>query len=112
AEADPIAVLSAVLAFRTDDGLHEYPDGERNAAERDMFTVAGGAAVQSLLVALAAEGLASCWVGSTLFAADTVRAALDLAEGWQPLGAIAVGTPEEPLTPRQPKDPAEGLIEL
>jgi len=100
-----------VLAFRTGDGMHAYPDAGRNAAERDMFTVAGGAAVQALLVALAAEGLASCWVGSTLFAADTVREALDLPADWEPLGAVAVGVPVEPLTPRAPKDPAEGLLE-
>jgi coenzyme F420-0:L-glutamate ligase / coenzyme F420-1:gamma-L-glutamate ligase len=100
-----------VLAFVTGEGTHTYPDVQRNAAERDMFTVAGGAAVQSLLVALAAEGLASCWVGSTIFAPETVAAVLDLPDDWQPLGAIAVGVPKEPLTPRAPGDPAAFLLE-
>lgn len=100
-----------VLAFVTGEGAHTYPDVHRNAAERDMFTVAGGAAVQSLLVALAAEGLASCWVGSTIFAPETVAAVLDLPDDWQPLGAIAVGAPVEPLTPRSPRDPADSLLE-
>jgi coenzyme F420-0:L-glutamate ligase/coenzyme F420-1:gamma-L-glutamate ligase len=76
-----------------------------------MFTVAGGAAVQSLLVALAAEGLASCWVGSTIFAPDVVRAELGLAEEWQPLGAVALGVPREAIGPRPPADPAAGLLE-
>jgi coenzyme F420-0:L-glutamate ligase/coenzyme F420-1:gamma-L-glutamate ligase len=100
-----------VLAFRTGDGMHTYPDEARRMGERTMFTVAGGAAVQSLLVALAAEGLASCWVGSTIFAPDVVRRALDLPDDWQPLGAVAVGVPAEPLRPRPPRDAAGGLVE-
>ncbi|MBW0101687.1 coenzyme F420-0:L-glutamate ligase [Pseudonocardia sp. KRD-291] len=100
-----------VLAFRTGDGTHNYPDAARSAAERDMFTVAGGAAVQSLLVALAAEGLASCWVGSTIFAPDLVREALGVGDDWQPLGAVAVGTPVDPLVPRPARDPGDGLLE-
>ena len=100
-----------VLAFRTGDGMHTYRDDARRFGERTMFTVAGGAAVQSLLVALAAEGLASCWVGSTIFAADVVRDVLALPPDWQPLGAVAIGVPTTPLQPRVPRDPAAGLLE-
>ena len=63
-----------------------------------MFTVAVGAAVQALLVALAVRGVGSCWIGSTIFAADLVRAELELPADWEPLGAIAIGYPHEPET--------------
>ena len=62
-----------------------------------------GAAVQALLVALAVRGVGSCWIGSTIFAADLVRDELSLPDDWEPLGAIAIGYPEQPVTePRQP----------
>jgi coenzyme F420-0:L-glutamate ligase / coenzyme F420-1:gamma-L-glutamate ligase len=80
-----------VIPFLVPDGAHSYPDAERTAAEHTMFTVAVGAAVQALLVALAVRGVGSCWIGSTIFAADLVREELALQADWEPLGAIAVG---------------------
>ena len=75
-----------------------------------MFTVAVGAAVQALLVALAVRGLGSCWIGSTIFAADLVRAELGLPADWEPMGAIAIGYAEEPPGLRAPVRVADLLI--
>jgi coenzyme F420-0:L-glutamate ligase/coenzyme F420-1:gamma-L-glutamate ligase len=92
------------------DGAHKYPDTDRTAAEHTMFTVAVGAAVQGLLVALAVRGVGSCWIGSTIFAPDLVRAVLDLPADWQPLGAVAIGYPDEPPQPREPAQPGDLLV--
>ncbi|AWH94892.1 coenzyme F420-0:L-glutamate ligase [Dietzia psychralcaliphila] len=102
-----------ILPFVDDSaGAHDYPDPRRNACEETMFTVAGGAAVQSLLVALSARGLGSCWVGSTIFAAETTRRALDLPPSWRPLGAVAVGVPAEPVPPRAPRPPGDAYMSV
>jgi coenzyme F420-0:L-glutamate ligase/coenzyme F420-1:gamma-L-glutamate ligase len=93
------------------DGAHAYPDPARTAAEETMFTVAAGAAVQALLVALAVRDVGSCWIGSTIFAADLVREVLDLPPDWHPLGAIAIGHPQEPTGPRDPV-PTDGLLTI
>lgn len=101
-----------VIPFMVPDGAHSYPDAERTAAEHTMFTVAVGAAVQALLVALAVRGVGSCWIGSTIFAPDLVRDSLELPDDWEPLGAIAIGYPEEGSAPSGPRDPipTDGLL--
>jgi coenzyme F420-0:L-glutamate ligase/coenzyme F420-1:gamma-L-glutamate ligase len=91
-----------VIPFMVPDGAHPYPDALRTEAEHTMFTVAVGAAVQGLLVALAVRGVGSCWIGSTIFAAELVRDELDLPADWEPLGAIAIGHPAELAGPREP----------
>ncbi|BFV58992.1 coenzyme F420-0:L-glutamate ligase [Kitasatospora sp. CMC57] len=91
------------------DGSHDYPDARRTAAEREMFTVAIGAAVQNLLVTLTGEGYGSAWVSSTMFCRDTVREVLDLPDGWDPMGAIAVGRPAEAPRERQAR-PADAFV--
>ncbi|MCV7422002.1 coenzyme F420-0:L-glutamate ligase [Mycobacterium yunnanensis] len=98
-----------VIPFMVPDGAHDYPDAARTAAETTMFTVAAGAAIQALLVALAVREVGSCWIGSTIFAADLAREVLELPGDWHPLGAIAIGHPVEPLAPRGPV-PTEGLL--
>ncbi|HTM86123.1 MAG TPA: coenzyme F420-0:L-glutamate ligase [Mycobacterium sp.] len=99
-----------VIPFMVPDGAHHYPDAARTEAEHTMFTVAVGAAVQALLVALAVRGLGSCWIGSTIFAADAVRTELGLPEQWEPLGAIAIGFPHDGQDEPRPPVTVDDLL--
>jgi coenzyme F420-0:L-glutamate ligase/coenzyme F420-1:gamma-L-glutamate ligase len=80
---------------------HDYPDQRRQAAEAAMLTLAAGGAVQTLLLALHAQGLGGAWVSSSLFCQEVAAQALDLPEGWQPLGSVAAGHPDPGDRPRR-----------
>jgi len=94
------------------DAAHDYPDERRSRSEQAMFTVSMGAAVQNLLVALAVDGLGSAWISSTLFCQEVAARAMDLPDGWRPVGAIAVGHPAEQARPRPPRDPGDFILTL
>jgi coenzyme F420-0:L-glutamate ligase/coenzyme F420-1:gamma-L-glutamate ligase len=71
--------------------------------------VAGGASVQRLLVALAAEGLGACVV--PLGQAERVRELLDLPDTWVPLGAVAIGRPRTHVRARPETDPDDRFLQ-
>jgi F420 biosynthesis protein FbiB-like protein len=80
-----------LVASLTTSDMDPYPDARRRAAERAMAAQAVAAAVQNLMLAATARGLASCWMCAPLFCPEVVRSALDLAQDWEPQALITLG---------------------
>ena len=72
----------------------------------EMFLLSGGAAIQNLLLGASAQGLASCWISSSIFCREEARAALGMDDRWHALGTVACGPMPEagPAGPRPPID--------
>jgi dehydro coenzyme F420 reductase / coenzyme F420-0:L-glutamate ligase / coenzyme F420-1:gamma-L-glutamate ligase len=108
------AVLGAApalaLPFLSMAGGDDYPDPRRRVAERDMFVLATGAAIQNLLLAITAQGYASAWVSASLFCRPEAAGAVGLSPNWLAMGVVAAGPapPGEPLS-RPAVDPGEHL---
>jgi coenzyme F420-0:L-glutamate ligase / coenzyme F420-1:gamma-L-glutamate ligase len=99
-----------VLACMTWDGLDRYPDEARQRAEWGMALLSLGAAVENLMLAAAAAGLASCWVAAPIFCPDEARDALDLPAEWSPQALVLVGHPDAAYQPRiRPAVPLDDL---
>lgn len=90
-------------------GTDSSPEAAEPDAELMTLLLSGGAVIQSLLLALSAQGLAGGWVGSPLSCPELARDALGVDRGWLPLGAVAGGpTPTHPdPRVRQTIDPGE-----
>ena len=79
-------------------------------ADRAARLISLGAAVENLLVALAVDGLGSCWVPGAPSFGQAAAEALGLPAGWEPIGAIGVGHPVGPPEPQQPLDLADLIV--
>ena len=89
-DGDPLPGTELLVAFATSAALPAIS--------------AGGAAVQTVVTALAAEGLAVHLDDAPTRCPIVVRTVLDLPPGWEPLGAIGVGHPDQPLEVAAPVD--------
>ena len=98
--AAPVLLLPLVSTA----AAHDYGDDRRTTAERDLFLLSAGAALQNLQVVLAGHGFGAAWISSTTFCPSTVRAVLDLDATWQPAGLVAVGAPAQHPAPRAPAE--------
>lgn len=90
-----------VLVSLTMQEMDVYPDKGRQQAEQTMAVQSVAAAIQSILLATQAEGLASCWFCAPLFCQAEVRDAVSLPKDWIPQAVITMGYPAE--TPPPPE---------
>jgi coenzyme F420-0:L-glutamate ligase / coenzyme F420-1:gamma-L-glutamate ligase len=86
-----------------------YPDDRRSTGERDLFVLSAGAAMQNLQIVLAAHGFGAAWISSTAFCPEVVRASLDVAATWSPVGLVAIGRPMTAPPQRAPVQTSEIL---
>ena len=100
-EEAPALVLACLVA----EGLREWPDERRQRAEWGMALHSMGCALQNIMVAAHAEGLASYWISAPLFCPQAVSEALDLPTGYEGQALIAIGYPAADATPRLRPEP-------
>ena len=85
-------------------------DVDGSSPERDAVRIRAGAGIQSLRLALHAQGFSSSWSGATLGRRVETLDALGIADEWTPLGVIAAGpSSSEPVPPASPLDVGESL---
>ncbi|HZR97881.1 MAG TPA: nitroreductase family protein [Chloroflexota bacterium] len=96
-ESAPVVVILCT----TDERLDRYPDARRQEAERLMAAQSVGAALQNVMLAAHARGLATCWVCAPLFCPDTIVACLGLDPRLQPQALLTLGYPAAPPPARE-----------
>lgn len=72
---------------------HHYPDERRRRAEWSLFAHTVGAALQTFMLSLATEGIASCWISAPVFCGSTVKEHLGLDHAVEPHALVLVGYP-------------------
>ena len=91
---------------------HDYSDDRRQLGEWSLFAHAVGAALQTFMLSLAEDGIASCWVSAPVFCRDVVREHLGAPTTVEPHALVLVGYADESYEPRPrpPQKAADYLI--
>jgi coenzyme F420-0:L-glutamate ligase / coenzyme F420-1:gamma-L-glutamate ligase len=91
---------------------HAYPDERRARAEWSLFAHSTGAALQTFMLSLATEGIASCWISAPVFCGETVKEHLGLSQQVEPQALILVGyaSPDYVGRPRPVPDASSYLV--
>ena len=91
---------------------HDYPDADRELAEWSLFAHSVGAALQTYMLSLAADGIASCWISAPVFCRDVVRSHLGAPETVEPQALVLVGYADSSYSPRPrpPQNASDYLI--
>ena len=79
---------------------HNYPDERRRRAEWSLFAHSTGAALQTLMLGLAEEGIGSCWISAPVFCGETVKSHLTLPRAVEPQALVLAGYPSPDYKPR------------
>lgn len=79
---------------------HEYSDERRRRAEWSLFAHSVGAALQTFMLSLAADGVASCWISAPVFCGPDIKAAFGLEETVEPHALVLVGYASPEYRPR------------
>jgi len=90
--------------------LDAYPDPDRREAERVMAIQSLGAAVQTMLLWLYAEGWDAGWMCAPLFCPDVVRETLDLPVDLIPHALIPIGRAEREPVRRERLPPGDLIV--
>ncbi len=89
-----------ILACLTMEGIDMYSDMKRREVEFSMAVQSVAAALQLILLASHAEGLAACWFCAPLFCPGTVRRVVGLSDELYPQALVTLGVDDE--TPEPP----------
>jgi F420 biosynthesis protein FbiB-like protein len=90
-----------VLCGIVGEGLRGWPDQRRLTFEWQMAAHSMGAALQNIMLAAHARGVATFWISAPLYAPEAVRAALGLSEAFVAQALIAFGYPAGDYAPRK-----------
>jgi coenzyme F420-0:L-glutamate ligase/coenzyme F420-1:gamma-L-glutamate ligase len=96
----PVVLVGSVYP----ETLDEYPDPVRQHAETLMAAHSLGAALQNVMLAAHASGLASCWMCAPVFCSNVVRDALGLPQELIPHAIVTIGYPGRPPRARERPD--------